>query len=183
MKNGELTNEGMQYLLNRTKFQRDDIVDWYTEYHKLRPSGCMNEQSFVWLCKQVERVDNGTLRAMQILIDSLSTNGRLKADFVQALDRIDQWHRGSEADKISLLFDCMDNNSNGYIGKHALKAGTNTICKALGIHDSISSLEIAISLIQNSDHDGDDRLSRSEFINACLKSPQMRQIFSPIVNI
>ncbi len=176
----ELTSDRIGYLMKRTKFTREQILEYYQTFRNRCRSGRLSKSEFVDFYQKLLR-SNSSETYCEFLFrafDSLSKDGFIQFD--EYLIAIYIHSNASTArEKLDWLYNAYDYDGDGFINYHEI----NQIVHALFIlyemdREKYSVAYVSYEIMSILDLNDDDKISKQEFINM-LKDKQLTHFLAP----
>ena len=179
----ELTEENIQFLLNNTSFDREQIHDWHRGFLKESPSGLMNFNEFVNFYSAMFPSGNAE-RFCKRVFKVFDTNKSNSIDFNELLLAISITSLGSLDKKLTLAFEIYDLDKNGKIDAHEMTTIIEAIYDLIDYDGRLrvgtnSPEERVKSIIEQLDKNNDKSLSRDEFIIGLTNDQVIRSLLVP----
>lgn len=174
-----LTDRQLEMLMANTNYNEHEIRLWHKGFLNDCPDGKLDKPKFIQLYKQICPVgqpDNFAKCAFHTF--DADKSGTI--DFTEFLLAIAINRSGSSKEKLEMAFDMYDVDGNGFIDRKELKKILAAIFELKGEALKKQSVKAQIDLIMSKiDVNNDAKISREEFIYACLRHDEMRQLLAP----
>uniref|UniRef100_A0A8C9TWR1 Potassium voltage-gated channel interacting protein 2 n=1 Tax=Scleropages formosus TaxID=113540 RepID=A0A8C9TWR1_SCLFO len=179
--------EGLEKLLEQTKFTKKELQILYRGFKNECPSGVVNEETFKLIYSQFFPQGDSSTYA-HFLFDAFDTqkNGSVSfEDFVAGLSII---LRGSINDRLNWAFNLYDLNKDGCITKEEMTDIMKSIYDMMGKCTYPSMKETAPSehvenFFQKMDRNKDGVVTIDEFIESCQKDENIMQSMQLFDNV
>ncbi|CAL8330358.1 unnamed protein product [Lota lota] len=171
--------EGLDKLMQRTKFNRRELQILYREFKNECPSGMVNEETFKTIYSRFFPHGDSSMYA-HFLFQAFDTqnNGAVSfEDFVTGLSII---LRGSMTDKLNWAFNLYDLNNDGCITKEEMTDIMHSIYNMMGKHTypgmkDNAPKEHVDHFFRKMDRNNDGVVTMEEFIETCKKDENIMQ--------
>lgn len=176
-----LTDEDIEYLLENTHFNRNEIVIWHSQFIEECPEGRINKANF----KNVYKKNYAHGRAdkfCEYLFRAYDVNNNGYIDFKEFLIPISINSRGTVEEKLEMAFSMFDIDKNNYIDKKEMEKLLTIIYELTGETDKTGMNDPVIKVIQvmnklDVNHDG--LVSKDEFVTGCMQDENLRKLLTP----
>ena len=178
-----LLKEDLEFLKVNTHYTEDIINEWYRGFKKDCPDGKLNPDSFMKIYSQCFAKENLSEFCDHVFrtFDS-DRNGFI--DFKEFLLAMDVTSSGTPEDKLSMFFGLFDIDGNGWIDEeeltNLLKCIHNMVDSSKKRFKSEDSPEVqAAKIFKKMDMNSDGRVTKDEFIRACVIDQKLIDILTP----
>jgi neurocalcin delta len=177
----ELPENILNNLLNRTKFTREDILDWWQGFLDDCPSGLLNKKKFIQVYEH--RYPNGKAKKFcNHVFRTFNPDKKTRAiDFERFMCAIDITLNGNSDEKLEWAFLMYDIDGDQRISKKEMYEVVDSMFDLLGKQKKGRSnpRKQVDQIFLRIDSDRDDYLSREEFMLGCKSDEQIRTILAP----
>jgi Ca2+-binding EF-hand superfamily protein len=179
-KTNELTSDRIEYLINRTKFTREQILYYYEIFQTHCQSGCLTKIEFINFYKKLLQSNTSETYCEFLFraFDSLSNDGFIQFD--EYLIAIYIHSNSSTAkEKLEWLYNAYDRDGDGFINYNEINQIVHALFILYGIdREKHSVAYIAYEIMARLDLNDDDKISKQEFINM-LKDKELTEFLAP----
>ncbi|KAI0988509.1 hypothetical protein GJ496_005910 [Pomphorhynchus laevis] len=163
----QLSDAVISRLASETHFNAQEVYRWHVEFIRDCPDGRLSRAQFSKVYKAMsDDEDHGS----EYIFAAFDTNNDGNIDFEEFLKAISVTTRGTYNEKLEMVFRMYDLNHDGLIYKEELQI----ILKVL-FNSTVSSDRIN-EIFNMLDIDGDNKISKSEFISVSSRSDDIRQL-------
>lgn len=180
----DLTEKQVQFLLDNTSFDREQIDEWHKEFLKECPNGRLKRQQFEKICQQQSTAGPKEIkRFAKYAFLTFDKDGNKYINYTEFVLAIAALSSGDMKSNLLFTFKMYDINNDGSISKSELKRIIKALYKLRGITtsdkgDDSPSKRVKL-IFEKYDKSNDNRISEREFIDACLTDPM---IYSLLIN-
>ncbi|CAF1487664.1 unnamed protein product [Rotaria sordida] len=177
----ELTEDQVGVLKSNTKFTDNEIREWHESFMRDCPTGRIDKKRFVEFYKQFYpngKVDNYCKHAFR----PFDTDNNGTIDFQEFLLAIATKTQGDLDHRLIFAFNMYDMSKDGLINQKGLITLISAIYDLVGETDRKGDRDpkkIAADIIAKLDSNGDNKLSKVEFIAGCKNNPNIRALLAP----
>ncbi|CAL8332270.1 unnamed protein product [Merluccius merluccius] len=171
--------EGLDKLMQQTKFNRRELQILYREFKNECPGGMLNEETFKIIYSQFFPHGDSSMYAHFLFqaFDKQNSGTVSFEDFVTGLSVI---LRGSMTDKLNWAFNLYDLNKDGCITKEEMTDIMHSIYSMMGKHTYPSMKDNAAkehveNFFRKMDQNNDGVVTMEEFIESCKKDENIMQ--------
>lgn len=177
----ELLEEEIQLLLQNTRFNRNQIIEWHKGFIKDCPKGKLDKKKFVEIYKQFYPQGKADKFCGHVF-KTFDTDNSSEIDFVEFLIAISITSQGDVREKLRMAFNMYDIDKNGCIDKKEMEKIIESIYDLLGEEnrkgDNAPNNRVK-KIMDKLDINGDGKLSSDEFINGCMEDEHLRRLLAP----
>ncbi|XP_064630648.1 neuronal calcium sensor 2-like [Lineus longissimus] len=178
-KNARISDQDLEYLLNKTSFSRKQIKDWHKAFHKDCPEGEISRNKFLDIYSQL--FPDGKAKSFyEHLFRTFDIDNSGKIDFKEFLVAISITQDGNPEDKLDLAFRLYDIDRNGAIEESEMAEVIRAIYKMVGqdadldaAKNGVSADERAKVIFKKMDENSDGQLTKEEFLKGCLNDSSL----------
>jgi Ca2+-binding EF-hand superfamily protein len=177
----ELSENEINNLLNKTKFTKQDIVDWWQGFLSDCPSGLLDKKKFVEVYQN--RYPNGKAKKFcDHVYRTFNPDKRTHAiDFERFMCAIDITLNGNSDEKLEWAFTMYDVNGDQRISKSEMLSVVESMFDLLGKdkkgpNDPRKHVD---QIFLRIDLNRDNYVSKEEFMLGCKTDEQIRTILAP----
>ncbi|CAF4243665.1 unnamed protein product, partial [Rotaria magnacalcarata] len=176
----ELTSDRIDYLMNRTKFTREQILHYYQTFQKNCPSGHLSKSEFIDFYQKLLRSKLSEVYCEFLFhaFDSLAQDDFIQFD--EYLIAIYIHSNGSTSrEKLEWLYNAYDRDTDGFISYEEIKQIVDAIFILYDIdREKHSVAYISYEIMAILDLNDDDKISKQEFVNM-LKDKELTSFLAP----
>ncbi len=176
----ELTSDRIEYLTNRTKFTREQILHYYQTFRGRCRSGRLSKSEFINFYQNLLQSNSSETYCEFIFraFDSLSTDGFIQFD--EYLIAIYIHSNASTArEKLDWLYNAYDRDGDGFINYDEINHIVHALFILYGIdREKHSVAYMSYEIMAILDLNDDDKISRQEFMNM-LKDKELTNFLAP----
>jgi len=181
-----LTKEDVNFLKANTKYDEDTIQEWYRGFISDCPNGKLSPPAFVKIYSQC--FPSGNARDFcDHIFRTFDTDGNGYIDFKEFLLAISVTSSGSPEEKLNWAFSMYDADGNGWIDLMEMTRIVKSIYSMMGpkqtaavVGDQQSAEDRAEGIFNKMDANSDGKVTRQEFVQACIKDQKMVDLLSPL---
>ncbi|CAF1264228.1 unnamed protein product [Didymodactylos carnosus] len=175
----DLAINDYRYLMKQTHLTPTIIQSWYREFLTVCPNGQLTKSQFTKFYKQLE---NSSTRDVEKIAENVfrafDKDGNNLIDFTEFLIAYALTTIGDPTDKLEYTFSLFDKDHSETIEPQEMIEMFQILFSITG-KQMISPENVTIDIFKMFDIDHNKKLSKSEFINGCLKNDQIRLVLSP----
>jgi len=175
-----LTDSDVTNLSNLSGFTPQQVREWHAGFLKDCPTGKLNKKKFIEVYKQFYPTGKAE-KFCEYVFRTFDTDSSGNIDFGEFLIAISITAQQDPKKKLEWAFLMYDIDRNGYIDKKEMKKIMDAIYDLLG-EDKSGPNSPAIKVDQifsKMDINGDQKLSREEFVSGCLQDDYLRKLLAP----
>jgi Ca2+-binding EF-hand superfamily protein len=177
-----LSEEQIKLIIENTSFDRDQIIDWHTGFMKDCPNGKMTMERFKLFYNRMYPHGNSD-KFCKHAFKLFDHDNSGEITFKEFMLSISIMTFGDIKKKLSLAFQLYDIDQNGFIDRKEMIKVVDAIYSLIDTDDErrkiVSSSVVVDSIMNNLDCNGDNNLSRDEFIEGCLNDSNIKEILVP----
>jgi len=177
----ELSDNIINNLLTKTKFSRQEILDWWNGFLVDCPSGLLDKKKFIEVYQS--RYPKGKAKCFcDHVFRTFKPDKNIHAiDFEHFMCAIDITLNGSSDEKLEWAFTMYDINGDERISKEEMTSVVESMFDLLGKdrkgannpRKHVDQIFLCI------DRNGDNYVSKEEFLEGCKADEQIRTILAP----
>ncbi|KAI0983370.1 hypothetical protein GJ496_000236 [Pomphorhynchus laevis] len=176
-----LTDRQLEMLMTNTKYTEHEILLWHKGFLNDCPNGKLNKRKFVQLYCQICPGGHPEKFA-EFAFNTFDTDRSGIIDFTEFLLAIAVNRSGTSKEKIEMAFDMYDVDGNGYIDSKELTKIITAIFELKGQSKNKRAAKAEIAnMMSKIDVNNDSKISKEEFIYACIRDDEMRELLAPNV--
>lgn len=165
-KNVKLSAEDIDYLKKNTRYDEQEIKEWYRGFKQDCPDGQLSKEKILEMYTMILPAGNAKVFVEQIFrIFDKDGNGSI--DFKEFMLATDMTASGSPEEKLRWAFKMYDKDGSGSIELKEMTEIIGTLYQMEGVTKD-SAAERAESIFGALDFDGDGSLTEDEFIQGCM---------------
>ncbi|CAF0978536.1 unnamed protein product [Adineta steineri] len=176
----ELTSDRIEYLMKRTKFTREQILNYYESFRCRCRSGRLSKSEFINFYQKLLQSNSAETYCEFLFraFDSLSNNGFIEFD--EYLIAIYIHSNASTArEKLEWLYKAYDRDDDGFISYNEINQIVHALFILYGIdREKHSVAYVAYDIMATLDLNDDDKISKQEFMNI-LKHKELTSFLAP----
>lgn len=174
----DLNEDDIQFIMANTDFDREKVLQWYSDFQKKCPDGKLSKRQFVDFYKKLIKGDHpDEEKFCEAVFDVFDSDGNGTVDFAEFLIAFWVRAKGSVKDKLAWLFDVYDCDKSGYITLWELSKMMKLVFNMKGINED--PYDKSRKVMEALDRSNDGKISKQEFIAGCTRDPKVRSLFSP----
>ncbi|XP_023229135.1 neuronal calcium sensor 2-like isoform X1 [Centruroides sculpturatus] len=172
----DLTDEDVEFLKSRTNYQEETIREWYRGFKEDCPSGKVSEEKFAEMYKSL--FDRGDPRRFcHHVFRTFDADGNGFVDFKEFLLAVAVTSGGSAEERLRWAFRVYDVDGDGFVRAEEMKKVLRSVYEMAGeTPDGQTPEERTAAIFRKMDSDRDGKLSREEFVSACLRDPGLLRL-------
>merc|ERR1712226_1803368 len=181
-----LTKEDVTFLKANTRYDEETIQEWYKGFISDCPNGKLTPASFVKIYSQCFPSGNASDFCDHIF-RTFDTDKNGFIDFKEFLLAIDITSSGTPEEKLNWAFSMYDADGNGWIDLMEMTRIVKSIYSKMGpkqtaavVGDQQSAEDRAEGIFHKMDANSDGKVTRQEFVQACIKDQKMVDLLSPL---
>ncbi|CAF0921322.1 unnamed protein product [Rotaria sp. Silwood1] len=177
----ELTDNQIDMLVASTNFSAEQIREWHESFIRDYPSGKLDQKQFIEVYRKFYPQGKAS-NFCSLAFKAFDRNKNGFLDFNEFLTAIVLTMSNELKDRLDLAFSMYDINGDGLLDKKDLTQIIKLIYEVNGkrkLKQDLEPPDIARMIIDKFDIDGDQKLSRQEFIDGCLNDSQVRKLLTP----
>jgi len=180
-----LTKEDVHFLKNNTRYNEETIQEWYKGFISDCPNGLLTPASFLKIYSQFFPSGNAGDFCEQIF-RTFDTDKNGFIDFKEFLLAIDVTSSGSPEEKLNWAFSMYDVDGNGWIDLYEMTRIVKSVYSMMGPKQLQIAMETpqtpeeraeGIFDVMDINHDG--KITRAEFVQACINDKKLVELLSP----
>lgn len=180
----KLTEDEINIIIENTSFDRDQILEWHTGFLSDCPDGKMNKDKFKLFYNRL--YPNGDVNKFcKHAFKLFDHDNSGEISFKEFMMSISIMQFGDLRKKLNLAFKLYDIDQNGYVDRKEMVKVVDAVYSLIDSDDErrdiMSSSVVVDSIMNNLDHNGDNCISREEFIDGCLKDSTIKDILVPLL--
>merc|ERR1712115_397734 len=184
-KGDRLTKEDLEFLRTHTRYDEGTITEWYRGFKQDCPDGRLTPAAFVKIYSKCFPGGNAGQFCDHVFrtFDS-DKNGFV--DFKEFLLAIDVTSSGTPEEKLNWAFSMYDVDGNGWIDLVELTRIVKSIYIMMGREKIEKAMEAkqspeerAEGIFQRMDINHDGKVTRMEFVQACVNDQKLVELLSP----
>ncbi|CAF0909997.1 unnamed protein product [Adineta ricciae] len=181
----DLSLNDYRYLMKQTHLTPHVIQGWYREFLSICPTGQLNKQQFIKFYNQLENSSTKNVEKIaEDVFQAFDRNGNNRIDFNEFLIAYALTSIGDPVEKLSYAFSLFDKDHSETIEPNEMIDSLDKLCSLTGRRTSNqSTATLACDIFHTLDIDHNQKLTRDEFINGCLKNDFIRCMLSPFERI
>ena len=173
-----LTEDDIQFIMANTDFDREKIVEWHRDFIAKCPGGQLDKPQFIQFFKKLipgNSADEDKYCEAVFYACDTDSNGFI--DFSEFL--IAFWIRakGNMRATLSCIYDIYDTLRSNNLPLWELSSMLKLVVGMKGLNEDV--YDLSRKIISSVDRNGDNRISKQEFIAACTKDQKLRNLFAP----
>lgn len=175
-RSSELREEDVEFLKSRTNYGEDTIREWYRSFKEDCPSGKVSRDKFAQMYKLLfNKGDPG--RFCHHVFRTFDADGNGFVDFKEFLLAVAVTSGGSVEERLRWTFRVYDVNGDGFVRADEMKKVLQSVYQMVGESpEGPTPEERTASVFRKMDSNGDGKLSREEFVSACLQDPALLRL-------
>lgn len=178
----KLTEKEIQFIMDNTSFDREQIYEWHKEFLKECPNGRLKRHQFEKICKNQDQFEDEIRRFAKYAFQTFDKDKSGYINYIEFILAIAALSSGDMKANLLLTFRMYDINNDGTISRSELKSIIKALYKLRGIRpnngDDRPSKRVKL-IFEKYDKSGDNRICEKEFLDACLTDPM---IYSLLIN-
>merc|ERR1712193_271242 len=181
-----LSKEDLEFLRSNTRYDEGTICEWYKGFKQDCPDGKLSPDAFMKIyskCFPVGCVNDFCDHVFR----TFDTDGNGFIDFKEFLLAISVTSSGSPEEKLNWAFSMYDADGNGWIDLMEMTRIVKSIYSMMGpkqtaavVGDQQSAEDRAEGIFNKMDVNSDGKVTREEFVQACIKDQKMVDLLSPL---
>ncbi|KAL7673689.1 hypothetical protein ACOME3_008541 [Neoechinorhynchus agilis] len=176
-----LNEQMIELLLANTDFTREEVKTWHAGFIRDCPNGLLDQKKFREVYKTL-RSGGNVEKFCDLTFKAFDTDCSGKIDFYEFMLALAATQQGSTAQKLAAAFDIYDIDKNGVIDlKEMIKVFT-AVYDLNGIKDRKGDRHPkrkAQIILERMDKSKSMKLTKADFVSACLEDGDLRNIFAP----
>jgi len=179
----KLTQDDLDYLKTHTRYNEEDIKNWFKGFKQDCPNGKLTPSKFVDMYKMFFPSGNAEEFCEHVFRTfDMDKNGYI--DFKEFLLAIDVTSAGTPEEKLKWAFRMYDVDGNGIIDMNEMTKIVQAIYDMLGnslvASQPRESAEVrAKTIFEKMDENNDGHLSQEEFLKGCLQDEDLSKMLAP----
>jgi Ca2+-binding EF-hand superfamily protein len=176
----EVSESIINSLLKKTRFTRQDIIDWWNGFLDDCPSGLLDKQKFIEVYEH--RYATGKAKKFcNHVFRTFNPDKKTRAiNFEQFMCAIDITLNGNSEEKLEWAFTMYDINGDQRISKKEMLTIVDAMFDLLDKNKGKDTPRKHVDQIfARIDTDHDDYISKEEFISGCMRHEEIRAILAP----
>jgi Ca2+-binding EF-hand superfamily protein len=176
-----LPQEDVDFLVNNTKFTKAEIKDWHRGFMRDCPDGMLSKSKFLEVYSTFFPAGNPDSFCEHVF-RSFDKDNSGRIDFKEFLLAINITSGGNPQQKLNWAFDMYDIDANGTIERNEMvdiiKAIYNMLGTAMAGQDMDSPKDRTEKIFNKMDVNNDGVLTKSEFVEGCMKDQFLYQMLT-----
>ena len=176
----EIPSDRLEYLVNRTKFTREQILDYHQLFLQRCPSGRLSKSDFIhFYHKLLPSTSSETYCEFLFrAFDRLSADGCIQFDEYLLAIYIHS-NSSTPREKLDWLYNAYDRDGDGFISYEEMNRIVHALCILHGIdREKQSAGYLSYQIMAILDLNNDDRISKQEFVHM-LKDKELTCFLAP----
>lgn len=171
--------EGLDQLLQQTRFTRRELQVLYRGFKNECPSGLVNEETFKTIYSQFFPQGDSSMYA-HFLFEAFDTHKKGTISFEDFVTGLSITLRGSDKEKLNWAFNLYDLNKDGCITREEMTDIMSSIYDMMGtctypcIHNNAPKEHVE-NFFQKMDRNNDGVVTIEEFLESCQKDENIMQ--------
>ena len=175
-----LCTDELDFLERNTSLGRAEIKRWYKEFQRTCPGGRLGRDQFLALYDKFN-LNVNTKEYCEHVFRTFDRDKNNTIEFSEFLLAINVMGNGTVEEKLMWSFKMFDIDDNGSIDRNEMKKIIKSIYGMLGPNASsmidISPETKAMGIFDRLDRNKNDKITRQEFVQGCLKDTRQFSIF------
>lgn len=175
MKKATLKKTDLTYLIQHTKYNKQEIKDWYKRFRVECPSGELTKNDLQDMYSRIlPKEETGNIVEHLFRIFDRDGNGCI--DFKEFVMATDITTSGTPEEKLRWTFKLYDKDSSGTIDMSEMIEVLETVYVMEGVASGETARNRAKQIFGELDLDGDGTLTCDEFIKGCMQDKDMMEL-------
>lgn len=177
----ELKEDEMYFLVKKTKFSREQVEEFYSNFLRDCPHGYLTKKQFLEICKSSYQNKNKSEKFSEYIFKAIDVDSKNYIEFSDFIVYFYIASFGTQKEKIELAFKIFDLKKNNVIGKKefrkVLKALHYQTCDQKDNHINNLKFDNQLDVIMNSlDKNGNSIIEFDQFLKGCLEDSYIEDL-------
>merc|ERR1719382_2185858 len=180
-----LSKEDLEFLRSNTRYDEGTINEWYKGFKQDCPDGKLTPDAFMKIYSKCFPAGSAG-QFCDHVFRTFDTDKNGFIDFKEFLLAIDITSSGTPEEKLNWAFSMYDADGNGWIDLMEMTQIVKSIYSMMGpkqtaavVGDQQSAEDRAEGIFNKMDVNSDGKVTREEFVQACIKDQKMVDLLSP----